>query len=198
MPIFSGLAQSFASLFLQTPPEMKDTPQHTCIADNMAEQYHFAVTQSDSLHSKKRKAEEPPSEDVKRLRLTGAPLTPESQSSQTTRPFPTHNVSPSPDSRHYTSVTKTQVDRALMPPPATPGRAKAEQTRRMSRKSMEMEDDMSETSYMSNTAARRTLHELGNFDMELARRQAEATALPENSGVWAEGEKALFYHLSLR
>jgi len=61
-----------------------------------------------------------------------------------------------------------------------------------------MEDDMSETSYMSNTAARRTLHELGNFDMELARRQAEATALPENSGVWAEGEKALFYHLSLR
>lgn len=97
--------------------------------------------------------------------------------------------------------TPQKPDRFLMPPPAL------DASRRKSRR-MEEDESMlslvdfegaSQLSVGTRANQPRTSDEFVNdYDMERARRHAAATTLPVNSGIWEQGEKDLFYHLSYR
>ncbi|KIX92379.1 uncharacterized protein Z520_11853 [Fonsecaea multimorphosa CBS 102226] len=99
--------------------------------------------------------------------------------------------------------TKAELDRTLMPPPATPrNRTTPVLTRRVDTNAVQdshmtiYEDDS--ISFVSSALARRKGDSLDADAMEEARRHAAAVTLPANSGLWSQTERELFFHLAYR
>ena len=86
---------------------------------------------------------------------------------------------------------KSSVDRELMPLP----------TRRATQHSAILgnQDSMSDVgSRATSTVVKRQSAQFDDYNLERARRHAEAKRLPADAADWSEAEKDLFYHLSLR
>ncbi|KIW33195.1 uncharacterized protein PV07_00065 [Cladophialophora immunda] len=99
--------------------------------------------------------------------------------------------------------TKAELDRTLMPPPATPrDRTTLLLTQRADPNMLQdantrIHDDDS-ISFVSTAMARQKLDSLDADTMEEARRHAAAVTLPANSGLWSQAERELFFHLAYR
>ncbi|KAH0847563.1 hypothetical protein FOPE_00799 [Fonsecaea pedrosoi] len=99
--------------------------------------------------------------------------------------------------------TKADLDRTLMPPPATP------HSRRTSLLALRADPeavhasqtgihDDDSISFVSTAMARQKLDSVDFDAMEEARRHAAAVTLPANSGLWSQAERELFFHLAYR
>ncbi|KAJ9604278.1 hypothetical protein H2200_011112 [Cladophialophora chaetospira] len=114
-----------------------------------------------------------------------------------------HCSTSSPTLPHQRQGTQANVDRSLMPPPATPhskmsdwpGHKDSPSTWRESRNWAHDDDSIS---FVSTALARRNMDTLDNDQMEEARRHAAAITLPANSGIWSQTERELFFHLAYR
>ena len=108
------------------------------------------------------------------------------------------------------AMTKKAADRARMPPPpatttytasphASP-KALVDKGVEDYKYSGDQADELSdEETFTSSTAIRKNgPKEVVDFDQQKALRYAEAIALPETGGPWAEAEKDLFFRLSFR
>ena len=86
---------------------------------------------------------------------------------------------------------KSSADRELMPPPsARTAQHPSSQARRNSASDA--------GSIAISTVVKKQAAEFDDYDLERARRHAEAKRLPADAADWSEAEKDLFYHLSLR
>lgn len=98
-------------------------------------------------------------------------------------------------------TTTDRTDKVVMPPPAISVRTTAyshAMNKNAANDSMEV-DSISQTSFNTQISPNKSVAEnTYDIDMERARRHAVATTLPENSGVWEESEKELFFHISYR
>jgi hypothetical protein len=102
---------------------------------------------------------------------------------------------PATRKKAVTRKAKAGADRELMPPPAAP----IGMNQRRGSFQSGTEDETSDIGLVAPASAnRRKVNEIDEFDIELSRRNTEVVSLPANSGVWAEAEKDLFYHLALR
>ncbi|KIX08562.1 uncharacterized protein Z518_03218 [Rhinocladiella mackenziei CBS 650.93] len=99
--------------------------------------------------------------------------------------------------------TKAEIDRTLMPPPATPHRSLMPIPRQhlkpvplgTSKNWLHDEDSIS---FASSGMPRRKPDDMDGDLMEEARRHAAAVTLPVNSGIWSQTERELFFHLAYR
>lgn len=97
--------------------------------------------------------------------------------------------------------TKADIERELMPPPATPQRAaKLDQQFNSiaTRDSRSWQRDDDSISFVSSAMGRRKVEDMDEEAMEAARRRAAAVTLPENSGIWSSTERELFFHMAYR
>lgn len=99
------------------------------------------------------------------------------------------------------SVLASNTDKMLMPPPAISVKTTSynhAMNTNSSRQSMDL-DSVSQISFSTQLSPNKSIIDPSyDYDMERARRHAAATTLPENSGVWEESEKELFFHISYR
>lgn len=100
---------------------------------------------------------------------------------------------PLPGAQRHLQSTKRESASALMPPPATP------RLKRPGKHQKSVGDNGSDiASLAASTLGRTEPEKLDDYDIEKARRYAEAIDLPPKSGVWSHAEKDLFSHLALR
>ena len=95
--------------------------------------------------------------------------------------------------------SKADIDRSLMPPPATPRRGANESSSPFTTQEptgWARDDDA--ISFASTAMTKQRIDDVDNDNMEAARRHAAAIRLPENSGVWSQTERELFFHLAYR
>ncbi|KAL2438354.1 hypothetical protein ABEF95_007557 [Exophiala dermatitidis] len=96
---------------------------------------------------------------------------------------------------------RSEIDRILMPPPATPRRVANLRTRPR-RESIPKPDmawrENDAVSISSSVVTRRRTEGMDDHSMEEARRHAAAIRLPPNSGIWSQAERELFFHLAYR
>ena len=136
---------------------------------------------------------EPLGRDKKRKRS----LKPAPESRSSKRPRGLKDISQSHlDETSLTALNpsvKAKGGRGLMPPPATP-MAKSTMVKRKS-----ISDNITDLGSLApSTAIRKEAAQLDAYDLEKARRYAEAHKLPADSADWSQAEKDLFYHLSMR
>lgn len=155
-----------------------------------------------SSPSTKRKADDEDEEEFERPAKRRAT----SMGRQTFIPYPEDNdETSSPYLSRSINEAKAELDRSLMPPPATP-HLKLKPPPLPTQRSSLMptadaqngaHDDDS-ISFVSTALAKQTLDPLDNDVMEEARRHAAAITLPPNSGIWSPAERELFFHLAYR
>lgn len=109
---------------------------------------------------------------------------------------PSGRLSIIPFSRSNDVRRKSEKDRNLMPPPATPGRREDPNQRHSQQRAWAQDEDA--VSFSSTTMAKRRADDMDDNLMEEARRHAAAISLPPNSGVWSGTERDLFFHLAYR
>lgn len=99
--------------------------------------------------------------------------------------------------------TRVDLDRALMPPPAMGHRAQSELPRRTSHPLINPQHqipsrDDDAISFTSTALVRKRADDMNEELMEERRRYVAAIQLPQNSGVWSQTERDLFFHLAYR
>ncbi|KAK5060234.1 hypothetical protein LTR84_010119 [Exophiala bonariae] len=91
-----------------------------------------------------------------------------------------------------TALAKAELDRAMMPPPATPT-----QDFDQSGETYQIRDDDA-ISFTTTAMNKRRVEDMDEEQMEAARRHAAAIQLPADSGTWSEAEQELFFRLAKR
>ncbi|KAI1610955.1 hypothetical protein EDD36DRAFT_497820 [Exophiala viscosa] len=116
---------------------------------------------------------------------------------------PVHDAEDDESAVFSLGTTEVDLDRALMPPPATPHREQRDLSQSPLRPSVNPSyqihnHDDDAISFTSTAMAKKRADDMNEELMEERRRYVAAIQLPRNSGIWSQTERDLFFHLAYR